>query len=158
MLGYMLSASDLAAWWGAVVATCVFAWELYKWRSARPQLLIRPQQSWSSEGGKFLIEVANIGNEATSLTDVYVKPGVGIKETLGSEPKWIPGGARYIASTHERFALPYKLEPSSVWQGWVTPSEIEWINDVETIVVKVVDAHGKKSRQESTLASFSRSA
>jgi hypothetical protein len=33
MGGTLWSVSDVAAWWGAVLATVVFAWDVYKWAS-----------------------------------------------------------------------------------------------------------------------------
>lgn len=32
--------SDFAAWWGAIVATCVLAWEVYTWQHSRPKVEI----------------------------------------------------------------------------------------------------------------------
>ena len=31
-----MSATDVAAWWGGIVATLILAWDVYKWKKTRP--------------------------------------------------------------------------------------------------------------------------
>jgi hypothetical protein len=35
-----MSGTDIAAWWGAVIATAVLIWDIYKWRTAGPRIAL----------------------------------------------------------------------------------------------------------------------
>lgn len=133
------SVTDYAAWWGAVLATLVLLREVYKEWSAKPALLLRTRQIVAPED-KLEIEIANVGNKDITLTRVYVNAGMGVETEPGGRRVVVPsGGHRNSASSEERFALPYKLTPGSVWNGWVDPRRIFHIDDLNTIVVKVRD-------------------
>jgi len=38
-----IKASDFAAWWGAILATVVLLWDIFKWRATRVRLRITAQ-------------------------------------------------------------------------------------------------------------------
>jgi len=102
-----MSSSDIAAWWGAILATVVFAWELIKWFKTAPVLVIRVQMLESRIDGVygkfFALEVANVGNQTTTLSSVSAK-----------------AMCQTIEATRVEFggdSLPKKMEPSDIWRG-----------------------------------------
>jgi hypothetical protein len=68
--------SDIAAWWGAAIATALLIWDLYKWRRSGPHLEISVSPNMSTfgsaqmygEGPFVVLEVRNNGNRKTTLT------------------------------------------------------------------------------------------
>ena len=74
-----MSASDIAAWWGAVVATLVLGWDVFKWRKTGLRLRLSISPGMKTHGdvpnagpqkSYVLIEVVNIGDKKTELTHV----------------------------------------------------------------------------------------
>ena len=64
------SLTDVAAWWGAFVASAVLAWNVYKWRKRGAQIQVTASANmgafnspWISEEDKFvLVTVYNRGD------------------------------------------------------------------------------------------------
>src|SRR6266702_2994411 len=75
-----LSASDWAAWWGAILATIVFAWEIVKWFRAGPRLRVRTAPEMQMEDGcgglspeKYItFSVVNVGDAPTTVTHLFL--------------------------------------------------------------------------------------
>ncbi len=74
-----MSVSDIAAWWGAVVATLVLGWDVFKWRQTGLRLRLSVSPGMKTHGdvpnadpkkSYVLIEVVNIGDKKTELTHV----------------------------------------------------------------------------------------
>lgn len=136
------STIDFVAWWGAIVATGVLTWDIYKVRSAKPTLLLRTTTVVYPDN-VLNLEIANVGSKVTTLTRVYANAGDGAESEDGSKIVIPTGGARTSSGFENRFALPYTLSPGSVWNGWINPSYIYRIQDLSTMIVKVRDEHGK---------------
>jgi hypothetical protein len=75
-----MSPSDIAAWWGAVVATLVFLWELYKNWQAGPRLRLTVNANMifigdaSPMGQSFVtLRAVNIGDAPTSSSPAPVR-------------------------------------------------------------------------------------
>ena len=74
------SASDWAAWWGAIVATVVFCWDIFKWFRAGPRLRVRTSTNMQlvNEAGttgpeKYIsISAVNIGDAPTTVTHLFL--------------------------------------------------------------------------------------
>src|SRR5438045_1208122 len=73
----MATATIYVAWWGAILATVVFLWDIYKWRTAGPKLrfFVQTGMMMTNEPifkGKRLIDirVSNFGDRPTTLTNV----------------------------------------------------------------------------------------
>ncbi|MFW1369052.1 hypothetical protein ACEWAA_22475 [Vibrio parahaemolyticus] len=69
-----MSISEIAAWWGAIVASIVLIWDVYKWKTDGPKLNVllapnmktfgdpeRDDMTWVS------ITVTNVGSRPTTL-------------------------------------------------------------------------------------------
>ena len=69
--------TSFVAWWGAVVATLVLLWDIYKWTKSGPSVVIsaRPDMKTFvgapqnlSEKKYILAEAVNKGNKKTTIT------------------------------------------------------------------------------------------
>jgi hypothetical protein len=75
-----LSASDWAAWWGAILATVVFSWDIVKWLGSGPRLRVRsaPEMQMENERGgldpeKYItFSVVNVGDAPTTVTHLLL--------------------------------------------------------------------------------------
>lgn len=72
-----MALSELAAWWGAIVATVVFAWDVYKWKQSGAALRVSVASNMEPSANLLnqltaktwvVIEVVNVGNKKTTLT------------------------------------------------------------------------------------------
>ena len=70
-----MSASDLAAWYAAVIATAVLVWDIVKHRRTGPQIDGEAYANWESynisetEGSSLtLVKITNTGDRPTTLT------------------------------------------------------------------------------------------
>ena len=143
-----LNNSDIAAWWGAIVATAVFGLEIYKYTTAKPKLVILTEK-YIGKHSRLIIEIANLGNQTTTLNKIYVSPGIAVNEDFDRDRKWTrTDNFKVLASTDDRFALPYKVAPGEAWHGWIEPKLVDWIVDMETIDIKVIDIRGGKIQHE----------
>lgn len=114
-----MNASDIAAWWGAIIATCVILWEIYKHRSiTTAQLRVESKANafvdGASEQQKFIfVEVSNVGEKPTTIKNLCMSyvPNLAARVFPRRRPcLWIsnPG------IVHE---IPYVLEPGKIWQA-----------------------------------------
>jgi hypothetical protein len=111
-----MGTTKLVAWWGAILSTVVFFWDIYKYRKAGPRLRFHVR------GGVILIpsndkrtfvssEVANYGDRPTTITNLCVAY---FKRPLSL------ARLRNHATTNmvvKNSTLPFKLEPGNVWRG-----------------------------------------
>lgn len=63
-----MSATNYAAWWGAVVATLTLALNLLRWRSSRPRLIVDVE---SLSNGLVSARITNTGEQDTDLVAGY---------------------------------------------------------------------------------------
>ena len=71
------SSTEIAAWWGAITASVVFLWDVYKWKTQGPKLVMKlsPNTRIFSNGSlhstRFVsVTVSNIGNQPTTIKSV----------------------------------------------------------------------------------------
>jgi hypothetical protein len=112
-----MTASDIAAWWGAGLATLVLAWDVYKWKTSGARLSVKVVPGMQMAGDRtgtlhILVEVVNRGDRLTTLTHLAVYQYASSFDRLRKKrqasllvPK--PGGND----------LPYELEPGKRWTG-----------------------------------------
>ncbi len=125
-----LTTTEIVAWWGAILATVVFGWDIYKWRTSGPRLRlsIRPNQiviGDSSREGKTYISiwVTNIGDRPTTLQSL----GFHVFEKRFHRFRRFRRKAVMSAifpNPNEQFPLPHKLEPGTQWLGLMPQSEV----------------------------------
>lgn len=125
-----MNASDSAAWWGAIVATIVFIWELYKWLTSGAQVRVSASgnmQTLNRAAGRIeddklaVVEAANNGDKPTTLTSLVVKHYKSQLHRLVGRP------ARqfFVANPDGDHPLPFVLEPGHSWTGLVDQKVIE---------------------------------
>ena len=116
-----MSPSDVAAWWGATVASVVFGWDVYKWKSSGVRLAgyaISNMKHYvgatASDELHVVVRLVNRGDRPVTLTHLGFR---GFRSrlhkffrrssTVGHVPE--PGGTR----------LPHLLAPGAEWLGMV---------------------------------------
>lgn len=72
-----MSASDIAAWWGAIAATAVLAWDIFKWKRTGVRLRLSLTANMQTHGNVpnsnpdaryVVVEVVNVGDKRTEIT------------------------------------------------------------------------------------------
>jgi hypothetical protein len=110
-----LSPSDYAAWWGAIIATFVFFWDIIKWKQSGPRLKVTFSQS---SIGSLDVMVTNIGDGNAGLESVSVCL---CQKRFGRRIRvfQMPYGY-FVGKIHEP-RLPVALEPGQSWETAFTP-------------------------------------
>lgn len=125
-----MSASDVAAWWGAVIATLVLVWDVFKWRRSRFSIKVSASPNMSSlnplegkleDDKNIFVEVVNRGDKVITLTHLVIKHYSNLWQLLRRKPTMQglipqPGGAQPI---------PYELEPGKRWTGLIDQKDVE---------------------------------
>jgi hypothetical protein len=113
--------SEIAAWWGAALATIVFLWDMYKWRSSGARLRINVSGDMQFIGGSELrpdkdyvvVEVVNAGNKASTITHM-----VGFHYATWFA--WLrrkPTNSFISPNPGVDRPLPHRIEPGARWMG-----------------------------------------
>ena len=122
-----MSASDIAAWWGAIIATIVLGWDVFKWKKTGYQLRLSVLPSRQAvEAGGFvaspryiIIEVVNIGDKRTEITHVV---GSIYKSHLQRLRKK-PAESFLVLKPEFSSTFPCLLEPGQRWMGGINQTE-----------------------------------
>lgn len=133
------SITDLVAWYGAVLATFVACFELWKWVRSRAWLRVTIQSGVYFDDGEVLrveklpygesrelqsyfhIEIANSGELPTTLLSVFATTeSTNILERLlntlsSGKPKFVLSMAQEAFTPHFGKKLPLLLGPGEVW-------------------------------------------
>jgi len=121
-----LTTIEIVAWWGAIVSTSVFSWDIYKWVSSGPKVRInvRPNMKTYGMPGKegltyVTVEAVNIGDRPTTLTVIGLMYYKNLFEKLRHKHK-----EAFIAP-HPVLTqpLPHVLEPGRMWTGAIIQNE-----------------------------------
>lgn len=114
-----LSPTSIVAWWGAILSTIVFMWDIYKHRTAGPRLRFTAQTGMETLNmpmykGKTVIlaNVTNYGDRPTTITNLgylyFDRPFL---------RKRIPDKAAVVPNPSITQPLPFELKPGAVWMG-----------------------------------------
>lgn len=122
-----MTASGIAAWYGAFIASVVLVWDVVKWRKDGPRIKAEARAGWRTMGmdefeGKDVtsVKATNIGSRATMLTSFgmyWFHAGVSVRNRAKAKAFIIQ------PSTFGPGQVPKKIEPGDVWHGLVTESE-----------------------------------
>lgn len=127
--GRGMDTTRLVAWWGAVLSTIVFFWDIYKYRKTGPRLRFRVREGMilipSDDKRTFVSsEVTNCGGRPTTITNLcaaYFKKPLLLAWLRAHLPEKIRRKSATINMVVKNPVggppLPFKLEPGSVWQG-----------------------------------------
>ncbi|UJJ51997.1 MULTISPECIES: hypothetical protein [Rhodanobacter] len=142
-----MTASDIAAWWGASIATAVLGWDIYKWATSGKRLSVRAQPNMQEAGDRsdtknILVEVINRGGKLTTLThlafysykSIFHRLARKRNQHVGLVPR--PGGGQ---------GLPYELEPGKRWCGLVEQAAV--FAEHQSGLVYAVIVHSGSNRE-----------
>lgn len=122
-----MTASDIAAWWGATIATLVFLWELFKWTRSGPRLAVTATPNTievsARRRGKtsnILVKVINRGDQATVLTHLvgYVYQDR-VHHLLRRKPQSFA-----VVNNGMGPQLPFRIEPGGRWTGGLDEQDL----------------------------------
>jgi len=124
-----MKVTDVAAWWGAVIASLVFIWDIYKWKmsGARLHLSASPNmqffgshQEVNDNKTYVFVEVSNVGNRNTTLTHLF---GV----YYASSWDWLfhkkPTTQFIVPTPAFAQSLPFLLSSGARWTGALLQNE-----------------------------------
>ncbi len=118
-----MSASQIAAWWGAIIATLVLGWDVFKWKqTGRPRLRLTASPGMKPSGSVpnvdpnktyIAIEVVNVGDRKTELTHVT---GIYYRSRL-QRLRGRNERAFFVVNPAFSTQFPCFLEPGQRWLG-----------------------------------------
>lgn len=111
---------EFVAWWGAIIATLVLAWDIYKWKTRGPNLHIRLTPNMKvigdpvREGQTWVtINVSNVGDRPTTIKSF----GFEFYPSLYSKIRGKSETAFFITNPSDAKPLPLVLSPGEEWIG-----------------------------------------
>ena len=116
-----MSATDIAAWWGAGIATVVVLWDIFKWRRGRAtqvRITANPnmQEYFPGEGfqePKFVfVEITNVGDRTTTLTNLC-----GFHYSSWWKKLFNKQTQAFVVADPAPGVIPHELEPGKRWTG-----------------------------------------
>ena len=155
------------AWWGAILSTLVFAWDVYKWMRKGPRVKViarcnvcYPDSRVISEkevdGGTRReladychIEIVNLGELPTTIMSFE-----GAHTRKRTEPQAGLSGSVFVA--HDGKTLPQVLRSGEVWSGRVEMDHLRFLASRGKPYIDVRFAHNAKPvRVYPSLSGFS---
>jgi len=148
MLKIELTGIEIVAWWGAIVATIVLLWDIYKWKTAGPRIRFIVRSGiiivgdLDREGQTFIsTEATNIGDRPTTITNLVVQH----YETYLTMLRHKPSRSMIVNNPSASQPLPYVLNPGCVWHGLsLQTSEIEALARNGYLVCGLCHSHSDK--------------
>ncbi len=145
--------TDLVAWWGAILATIVLAWDIYKWKTSGPQIRFTARPNMKTfnvptHDGKtwVYVNVENIGTRATTITHLAFQYYKNWFKKVINKPNssWIIGNA----SVFPEYRIPYVLNPGTIWQGCALQTdELEEKSRKGYLICKLYYSQHKRPRK-----------
>lgn len=123
-----MNATTLAAWWGALVATVVLAWDVYKWKKSGPIINVTTSPNMQMYKGVeikpnnetfLVVEVTNIGDRKTTLTHLVGLHYKSMFQRLRNKTEQ----AFFVLNPAMTTPLPYVLEPGERWVGGIAQTD-----------------------------------
>ena len=153
------TASTIAAWWGAGVATLVLLWDIRKWFAERARLVVSARgdymisvQGVGQQQGEFvLITVRNRGRLPSTLTNIVM---LRFKTRWGRLRRRSDGAYIVIATGSE--PIPHLLGPGEEWSGYFpqTPDIVEY---AKTGLIEIGVSASHRDKPSRALVAFNKS-
>jgi hypothetical protein len=120
------TATTFAAWWGAVTATLVLLWDIFKWSKGGAQIVVTAlgdRKLFSSRRGPqdgyvILVTVKNRGKATTTFKGAFLK----LIRGKTKKHKKSPEKTFYMVFETEQ-PIPHVLEPGQEWSGWLPQAQ-----------------------------------
>lgn len=117
-----MNSTDFVAWWGAITATVVFVWDIYKWKTQGPQLELSLSPNMqvlgdpAREGIQWVsITVTNVGDRPTTIKGVGMKYYRNWWQRIRNRAE----KAAVFPNPNDSYPLPRILKPGDEWVGLV---------------------------------------
>jgi len=115
-----MSSTVIVAWWGAILSSIVFAWDIYKYFHAGPKLRFSVQTGMKTinmplyDGKRVILaNVTNYGDRPTTITNL----GYLYFKKRRFRRSRIPDKAAIVPNPSTAQPLPFELKPGTVWMG-----------------------------------------
>lgn len=143
-----LTGMDFVAWWGAIIATVVLLWDIYKWKTSGPRVrfVVTPGMIVVGDptraGQTFIMaEASNIGDRPTTITNVVLQHYKTRFDMFRHEPTT----SMLVTQPSISQPLPFVLQPGSVWRGtFPQTKEIEDLGKDGYLVCGLCHSHSDK--------------
>lgn len=140
-----LTGTEIVAWWGAIVATVVLLWDIYKWKSAGPRIRFVVTSGMivvgdpSREGQTYISsEATNVGDRPTTITNLVIQH----YKTYFSMVRHKPSTSMLVTEPSIAQPLPFVLQPGGVWRGlFPQTKEIESLSKDGYLVCGLCHSH-----------------
>jgi hypothetical protein len=138
----------VVAWWGAVLSTIVFIWDIYKYRKAGPRLRFEVHAGMilvpSPDKREFISStVTNYGDRSTTLTNIAIFYFENRWSIAHFRNRPTRAAVAYDLNTHQQF--PWELKAGNVWMGRTeqTPELMKW-GEAGVLYFDLYHSHSKK--------------
>ncbi len=122
-----MSITDTLALWGALVATGVLAWDIFKWKTEGPKINISANANIKVIGDELLegktfisIDIRNIGGGASTILKIGF---VHFKNRWMKLLSRRSGPFYWVVKPRSQHDLPHFLESGKVWDGLANQNE-----------------------------------
>jgi hypothetical protein len=122
-----VSITEIVAWWGAILATIVFIWDIIKWRLAGPKLRLRVVCNMKPinvpeyvDKNLIYANLENYGDRSTTITHMTFVHYSNIWKRV----RYKHEEAMWVSTPNIHFPLPHELKPGKMWQGIAYQDEI----------------------------------
>lgn len=148
-----MTKTDTVAWWGAVLASIVFIWDIIKWwrNSTRLRFIVRPDTYYQDsetvplpgepKGGGWVkpsihIELNNIGIYPTTILSVWAERKLDQGGTVGDSG---PAFTMHFGKT-----LPYMIGVGDIWSCRIDQARLTKIASKAPLKIYVAVSHLEK--------------
>jgi hypothetical protein len=125
-----MKATDIAAWWGAILASLTLVWNIFRWHREQCKIRVRilPNMSISLPNGEqtgqksIFVEASNVGGKDTTITLLGGYRCLSLSERLRRRSVRSFG----VPLIRPGQSLPHIIRPGETWTGCIVQSaEIE---------------------------------
>jgi hypothetical protein len=145
-----MKATEIAAWWGAIIATLVLAWDMYKWKRSGPIINVSASPNMQTFGGVsnglenktfVVVEITNTGGRKTTLTKLVGFHCKSIFQKLRRKED----ESFIVDNPAPSQPLPHVLGPGERWLGSIEQNEeLEEMSRSGYLFCGVYHSSGKK--------------
>lgn len=124
--GYTQISTQLVAWWGAIVATLVLLWDVFKWKTSGARLRVQVSTNMQTFSGVVeddntyvLAVVVNVGSHPTTITHLTMH----YYKNMWARLRGKPIKSMLVAKPSTNQPIPYILKPGEQWMGMAIQNE-----------------------------------
>lgn len=157
-----MNTTDIAAWWGAALASLVLVWDMYKWKTQGPRLIMRlspNMQVWGDplrEGKTWVsVTVSNVGDRPTTIKGVGMEYYTNWFRRLRNRAE----KAVVFPNPSDGFPLPRVLNPGDEWLGLIPQERLDKEIDLEEmsrsghLIIWLTQSHTQKAMRKRLIVS-----